>query len=281
MIDFADYNLNDDDILNRISDISEVSMLKSIDPEILRSVIGMIDLTTLEGNDTDNKIEELCKLAYGISNPANRIPSVAAVCMYPVFVSLANRILKDKYIKIASVAGAFPSGQTLLKIKVDEVRYAVDQGADEIDTVISRGKLIEKEYNFVLDELLAIREACKDVHLKVILETGELPGIFEVRKASEIAINSGADFIKTSTGKIQPAATPIPFMVMLDTIKEYYDKTGKKIGIKPAGGISESKDATFYYSMVEMVLGHSWLTKNLFRIGASRLLTNVLSDIKV
>jgi deoxyribose-phosphate aldolase len=204
---------------------------------------------------------------------------VAAVCVYPTFIKTVKDNLKGSDINIASVAAGFPSGQTPLFIKREEVRFAVDQGADEIDIVISRGKLIEGEYNEVFDEIMELREASSGVHLKVILETGELESVYNIRKASELAINAGADFIKTSTGKIKPAATERAMLIMIDTIKEYFTKTGKKVGIKPAGGISEPHQVLNYYIMVNGILGEQWLNKDYFRIGASRLADNLFNEI--
>jgi deoxyribose-phosphate aldolase len=204
---------------------------------------------------------------------------VAAVCVYPVFAELVSQQLLGTGIKTACVAGSFPSGQSPLGLRVEEVAYAVQFGADEIDMVISRGKLIEGNEDFILQEVEAIKTACGEAHLKVILETGELKTLGLVRKASELAIQGGADFIKTSTGKIQPAATPEAFMVMLDTIKEYHEATGIKIGIKPAGGISTSEEALIFYTLVLKILGEEWLNSHLFRIGASRLTTDILNEI--
>ncbi len=189
-------------------------------------------------------------------------------------------MLEGTTVEVASVAAAFPSGQLPIDLKVAEVKYAVAEGADEIDIVISRGKLLENKYEEVYDEIFALKEACGNAHLKVILETGELETTSKIRKASEISIKAGADFLKTSTGKIKPAATPEAFLHMLDTIKEYHEKTGKKIGIKAAGGISEPDDALVYYNLVKNVLGKDWLNKKLFRIGASRLANKLVEEIK-
>jgi deoxyribose-phosphate aldolase len=192
---------------------------------------------------------------------------------------LAKNQLKGTGIRVAAVAGAFPSGQSPLAVRLEEVRYTVNEGADEIDMVISRGRLLEGDENYVFDEIAAIREVCKKVHLKVILETGELKTPALIRKASEIAIAAGTDFIKTSTGKIQPAATEEAMEIMLEVIREQYEKTGKKIGIKPAGGISEPKQALQFYLLTKRILGPDWLNKNLFRIGASRLADGLAREI--
>jgi len=242
-----------------------------------RTLLSCIDLTTLEGSDNTARIAELCRKA--ISFGESGLPLPAAVCIYPPFVKFAKDQLKGSGILVAAVAGAFPSGQSPLSVRLGEVRYTVDEGADEIDMVISRGRLLEGDDNFVFDEIAAIREVCKDVHLKVILETGELKSHDLIRKAAGIAIAAGADFIKTSTGKIQPAATEEAMEIMLEVIRKAYEKTGKKTGIKPAGGISEPKQALQYYLLTERILGENWLNKNLFRIGASRLADGLAREI--
>jgi len=239
----------------------------------------MIDLTTLEGKDTKGKVQQLCYKAMHPYDSYSDIPKVAAVCVYPAFVSIAKKALEGSGIHVASVATAFPSGQTALEVKINEVKTAVDQGADEVDMVISRGEFLSGNYQYVFDEIAAVKEICGNTHLKVILETGELETLDNVRKASEIAIYAGADFIKTSTGKIQPAATMQVTYVMLDAIKDYYLKTGKMIGMKPAGGISNAKLALQYLVMLNEVLGEKWLNKNYFRFGASSLLNDLLMQM--
>jgi deoxyribose-phosphate aldolase len=246
---------------------------------ILRQILGFIDLTTLSGDDTMQRVIDLCEQGKSYFDGQKGIPNVAAICVYPVFAKIVHQTLKGTDIKTACVAGAFPSGQSPLSVRLDEVKYAVDHGADEIDMVISRGKLIEGDESFVSDEVSLVKEVCGEAHLKVILETGELHTVELIRKASELAINAGADFIKTSTGKVNPAATPTAFLVMLDTIKEYFDATGKIIGIKPAGGISEPDEALHYFMMVKEVLGEAWLSPTHFRIGASRLAAKVFNEI--
>ncbi len=246
---------------------------------IYREILSFVDLTTLEGSDTTERVSKLCNKAYTLANKTKKIPQVAAVCVYPPFVKQCKAALNGKNINVASVAGAFPSGQSPLPVKLKEIEFAVEEGADEIDMVISRGKFLEGDHQTVFNEIAAIRAVCKNVHLKVILETGELQTPGNIRKASEIAINAGADFIKTSTGKMQPAATELAAVVMCDTILEYYNVTGIRIGFKPAGGISEPEIALRYYNIVNEILGTEWLTKELFRIGASRLVDNLLKVI--
>lgn len=263
----------------RIARFGSRSIKTSSKKEGLNLAISMIDLTTLEGNDTRGKVQQLCHKAMHPNDLYSDIPKVAAVCVYPSFVGIAKKALEGSGIRVASVATAFPSGQTALEVKLNDVKTAVDHGADEIDMVISRGAFLSGDYQYVFDEIAAIKKACGDAHLKVILETGELETLDNVRKASEIAIYAGADFIKTSTGKVQPAATMQVTYVMLDAIKDYYLKTGKMIGMKPAGGISNAKLALQYLVMLNEVLGEKWMNKNYFRFGASSLLNDLLMQL--
>lgn len=238
----------------------------------------MCDLTTLEGKDSEGKVSQLCAKALR-PHPDPGIPPVAAVCVYPNLVRTARKVLGNSSVKVASVATAFPSGQGMLKTKLEETTWAVSEGADEIDMVISRGKFLAGKWNEVFDEIAAIKSACGQAHLKVILETGELGTLDSVRAASELALLAGADFIKTSTGKIQPAATQPVTLVMLETIRDYYLKTGKTAGMKPAGGISSAKTAIQYLVMVNETLGEKWLNPALFRFGASSLANDLLMQI--
>ncbi len=248
-------------------------------PALLKQILGMIDLTTLGGDDTTEKVLQLCETAKSYFDGEKGIPNVAAVCVYPVFTRTVHQALKGTDIRTASVAGAFPSGQSPLTIRVEEVKYAVDHGAQEIDMVISRGRMIEGDESFVQDEISMHKEACGDAHLKVILETGELKDLDMVYAASKLALSSGADFIKTSTGKISPAATPEAFFVMLQAISDFYRETGEKKGIKAAGGISTGDDALKYFLLTRAVLGEAWLNPAHFRIGASRLVENIYNEI--
>jgi deoxyribose-phosphate aldolase len=242
-------------------------------------VLSMIDLTTLEGKDTPGKVKQMCYKAHHLHDAYAGVPNVAAVCVYPSMVRIAKTALNGTDVKVASVSTAFPSGQSTREIKITDTKFAVDEGADEIDMVISRGKFLAGEYNFVFDEIASIKEACGKARLKVILETGELCTLDNVRKASDIAIYAGADFIKTSTGKIQPAATMQVTYTMLMAIKDYYDATGIMIGMKPAGGISTSKLALHNLVMVKEILGNNWLNNEWFRFGASSLANDVLMQI--
>lgn len=245
----------------------------------LMMVLSMIDLTTLEGMDTPGKVRQLCYKAKHLHDSMEGLPNVAAICVYPNFVRLAKEQLQGTDIRVASVATAFPSGNTSLEIKLDDVRMAVDEGADEIDMVISRGKFHAGEFGYVHDEIAAVKNACSLARLKVILETGELGTFDAVRHASDIAIAGGADFIKTSTGKIKPAATMPVTLVMLEAIRDHWFRTGEMVGMKPAGGISNAKLALHYLIMVKETLGEMWLNNHWFRFGASSLANDVLMQI--
>lgn len=245
----------------------------------LKLAISMMDLTTLEAKDTPGKVRQLCAKAIRPYEAMPDLPSAAAVCVYPNMVRVAKEALGNSGIKVAAVATAFPSGMSSRKVKIDETKYAVNEGADEIDMVISRGHFLAGEYNFVFDEIAAVKEACGNAHLKVILETGELSTYDNVRLASDIAMYAGADFIKTSTGKVQPAATLPVTLVMLEAIRDFYYKEGKMIGMKPAGGISTAKLAIQYLVVLRETLGEAWMNPDYFRFGASSLANDLLMQI--
>lgn len=263
----------------RVSRFQKRSIKKESKLQGLKMALNMIDLTTLEGKDTPAKVKQMCYKAQHLHDTFPGIPNVAAVCVYPSMVAVAKNELKGSDVKVASVSTAFPSGQAPLQIKLDDAKFAVDSGADEIDMVISRGKFLEGDYNFVYDEIAAIKEVCGNARLKVILETGELVTLDNIRKASDIAMYAGADFIKTSTGKIKPAATMQVTYTMLQAIKDFHEETGIMVGMKPAGGISNSKLALHYLVMVNETLGGEWLTNEWFRFGASSLANDVLMQI--
>lgn len=246
----------------------------------LKLALNMIDLTTLEGKDTNGKVKQLCYKAQHLHDTYEGLPTVAAICVYPSMVSVAKKALEGSGIKVASVATAFPSGQASRDVKIRDTKFALNQGADEIDMVISRGKFLQGDYNFVFDEIAAVKEACGEARLKVILETGELVTYDKVRRASDIAMYAGADFIKTSTGKISPAATMPVTLVMLEAIRDFYYKTGKMIAMKPAGGISKSKLALHYLVMLKETLGEAWMNNHWFRFGASSLANDVLMQLE-
>lgn len=239
--------------------------------EALKRVFTCIDNTTLEGCDTYKKVETLCRRSVEMKDARRGIGHVAAVCVYPVFVKQARGLLHGSGIKVASVAGAFPHGQSPIKVKLEEVRYALDEGAEEIDMVLSRGLLLEGEYTRVREEVAMVKGLCDDRRLKVILETGELPSERYIKKAAELAIEGGADFIKTSTGKIAVNATLEAAEVMLGVIKNHYERTGKWVGFKAAGGISSPDEVLKYERLAERIIGEKQITNQFFRIGASRL----------
>ena len=247
--------------------------------EGLKLAVSMMDLTTLEGKDTPGKIAFLCRKAMHPADPKYGVPSCAVVCVYPNLVRVAKKFLGDSGVKVASVATAFPTGLMPLHLKLEEVRSAAGDGADEIDMVIDRGAFLAGDFNRVADEIAATKKACGAAHLKVILETGELQTYDNVRRASDLAMREGADFIKTSTGKITPAATMPVTLVMLEAIRDYFYETGVRIGMKPAGGIRTAKQALAYLVMVKETLGDDWLTPDLFRFGASTLVNDVLMQI--
>jgi len=245
----------------------------------LKLAISMMDLTTLEGKDTPGKIAFVCRKAMQPMDPRYGVPSCAAVCVYPNFVRVAKKFLGLSGVKVASVATAFPTGLMPLRLKLQEVRSAAREGADEIDMVIDRGQFLAGDHHRVSDEIAATKEACGAAHLKVILETGELQTYDNIRIASDLAMRAGADFIKTSTGKVTPAATMPVTLVMLEAIRDYFYESGIRIGMKPAGGIRTAKQALSYLVMLKETLGDDWLTPDLFRFGASTLANDVLMQI--
>ena len=267
-------------IRERVARLATRSIKKASKVEGLKLALSMVDLTTLEGADTPGKVRQLCTKAIHLHSGRKDLPMVAAVCVYPTMVRIAREALQGTPIQVAAVATAFPSGMNPLAVKLEDTRYAVGEGAHEIDMVISRGDFLRGEYERVADEIRQVKMACGKAHLKVILETGELGTLDRVRLASDLAMQAGADFIKTSTGKIQPAATPEVVLVMLQAIDDYYQKTGKKIGMKPAGGIANAKAALNLLIMVREILGPAWLTPDLFRIGASKLPNDMLMQLE-
>ncbi len=266
-------------IEERVSRLNKRSIKKESKIQALKMALSMVDLTTLEGMDTEGKVIQLCQKAMQPHAAMPDLPKVAAVCVYPNMVKVAKERLKGSGIKVASVATAFPSGMATLEDKLEETRRAVEYGADEVDMVISRGEFLKGNYNYVFDEIAQVKEACGEAHLKVILETGELQTYENVRKASDLAMHAGADFIKTSTGKIQPAATQPVTLVMLEAIRDYYYETDRMVGMKPAGGIRKAKQAIQYLVLVKETLGAAWLSPDWFRFGASSLANDLLMQI--
>ncbi len=263
----------------RIDRLTKRSIKKESKVFALKLALSMIDLTTLEGADTPGKVRQLCYKAKHLHDAMEGLPHVGAVCVYPELVAIAKKELAGTNIKVAAVASGFPSGQYPMDIRLEDTRRAVEAGADEIDMVISRGHFLAGDYQYVFDEVAQIKVASGTAHLKVILETGELSTLDNVRKASEIAMHAGGDFIKTSTGKVVPASTLPVFIVMLEAIRDFYYATGKKIGMKPAGGIATAKIAIQYLVVLRETLGEAWMNNELFRIGASRLANDILMQL--
>jgi deoxyribose-phosphate aldolase len=271
--------VDDTAVQRRVDRVRTRSLKGDTKKSLLRLALSMVDLTTLEGADSPEKVRALCRKAIQPLAERPELPSTAAVCVYPTLVPVAKQALAGTSVKVAAVATAFPSGQLPLDMRLAEVRRTVEAGADEIDMVISRGRYLAGDDAFVFDEIAATKEACGAAHLKVILETGELGTLDHVAAASKLAIAAGADFIKTSTGKIQPAATLPVTLVMLEVIRDHYLATGVKIGMKPAGGIRTSKLALHYLVMVAETLGADWLHPDLFRFGASALVNDLLRQL--
>ena len=266
-------------LAKRVARVRKRSIKTESKVALLHLALSMVDLTTLEGQDTPAKVRALCRKALRPHAERPDLPSVAAVCVYPSMVPHAREVLGDGPVKLASVATGFPSGQTPLDIKLDEVRKTVLAGADEIDMVIDRGAFLGGDDRAVFDQIVATKDACGDARLKVILETGELGTLDNVAAASRLAIAAGADFIKTSTGKIKPAATLPVTLVMLEAIREHYLATGVQVGMKPAGGIRDAKLALHYLVLVAETLGSAWMDPHWFRFGASSLVNDLLRQI--
>jgi deoxyribose-phosphate aldolase len=264
----------------RAGELAKRSIKREAKLFALELAIRCMDLTTLEGADTPGKVAALCSKAVRPDPTDRHIPSVAAVCVYPNLVPVAVERLRGSEVRIASVATAFPSGQSPLEVKLDEVRWVVEQGADEVDMVIDRGAFLSGRYAKVYDEVVRVKEACGEAHLKVILETGELGTYDNVRRASLLAMAAGADFIKTSTGKLSSAATLPVALVMLEAIRDVHEETGRVVGFKPAGGIRNAKQAVQHLVVVHETVGPEWLTPDLYRLGASSLLNDVLMQIR-
>jgi len=274
-----DCNLNDEVVKQEVEKILSAHFAENDNKEVYKQCLNLIDLTSLNGNDTDAHILAMTEKVNGFKKSFSHLPNVAAMCVYPTFVPLVSETLTEN-IGLAAVAAGFPSSQTFLEIKVAETAMTVLEGATEIDVVISIGKFLEGKYEEVYEEISEIKAACRDAHLKVILETGDLKTAENIKKASILAMAAGADFIKTSTGKVAVSATLETTYVMCQAIKEWNEKTGAKVGYKPAGGIVTTDDAVKHYTLVKEILGADWLTNELFRFGASRLANNLLTSIE-
>ena len=276
-MDFKPYNYSEDELQQRIAELSRNTYADR--KELLAKLFNSIDYTTLESTDNADKIDKFCAKAMSFPNIAKGL-KVPAICIYSPFIAQAKQMLKDSGIRVATVACCFPTGQMPIEVKVKEVEYCVQQGADEVDMVISRGTMLSGDSETVGKEIAAVKQACNGRTLKVILETCDLATIENIRRASIIAIENGADFIKTSTGKSSESATPRAAIIMLDTIKEYYEMTDKKIGFKPAGGMKTIDDAITYLMLTENILGKDWIQPMLFRLGTSRLADKIIEEYK-
>jgi deoxyribose-phosphate aldolase len=262
-----------------VENIKEASLKEVNNTDVLKLIFNCIDLTSLNTTDSAESITGFVNKVNSFADDYPDMPEVAAICVFPVFTPVLKSTLKRENVKKAVVSAGFPSSQTFTDVKKLETQRSIEFGADEVDIVLSVGEFLEGNYDFVYEEITAVKDVMKDAHLKVILETGALTEPEEIWMASLLSIEAGTEFIKTSTGKQQPAATPEAFYVMARAVKAFYEKTGKKVGLKAAGGISTSEDALVYYRIVKDVLGDEWLNNKLFRIGASRLANNLLSDI--
>lgn len=278
----AKYNtqLNDADIQAQVAALIEKKVAGNNTEEVKKFLFNCIDLTTLNTTDSDESVMRFTEKVNKFDEEFPDLKNVAAICVYPNFAQVVKDTLEVEGVHIACVAGGFPSSQTFTEVKVAETALALADGANEIDIVISVGAFLSEDYETMCEEIMEIKETCKERHLKVILETGALKTASNIKKASILSMYAGADFIKTSTGKMQPAATPEAAYVMCEAIREYYELTGNKIGFKPAGGINTVQDALVYYTIVKEVLGEEWLNNGLFRLGTSRLANLLLSEIK-
>lgn len=275
-----DTQLNDADIQAQVAALIEKKVAENNTEEVKKFLFSCIDLTTLNTTDSDESVMRFTEKVNKFEEEFPDLKNVAAICVYPNFAQVVKDTLEVEGVNIACVSGGFPSSQTFTEVKVAETALALADGATEIDIVISVGAFLSEDYETMCEEIMEIKETCKERHLKVILETGALQTASNIKKASILSMYAGADFIKTSTGKMQPAATPEAAYVMCQAIKEYHELTGNKIGFKPAGGINTVHDALVYYTIVKEILGEEWLNNQLFRLGTSRLANLLLSEIK-
>jgi len=273
-------NLNDEDVQCKVAELIETKVAANDTEEIKKLLFNCIDLTTLYTTDSEESVMRFTEKVNQFDEVYGELKNVAAICVYPNFAEIVRDTLEVDGVNIACVSAGFPSAQTFIEVKIAETALAVSLGANEIDIVLSVGTFLSGDYQTVCEEIQELKAACKEAHLKVILETGALATAANIKKASILSMYAGADFIKTSTGKQQPAATPEAAYVMCQAIKEYYEKTGIQIGFKPAGGINTVHDALVYYTIVKELLGEEWLNNKLFRLGTSRLANLLLSDIR-
>ena len=272
-------SISDATVAEQVKELIDKKVDENNTLEVKKFLFNCIDLTTLKCTDSEESVLKFTEKVNEFDDKYPHLKNVAAICVYPNFAKIVSESLEVESVGIACVSGGFPSSQTFQEIKIAETAMAIHDGATEIDIVLSVGKFLSGDYEGVCDEIQELKSVCGEKHLKVILETGALKSAENIKKASILSIYSGADFIKTSTGKESPAATPEAAYVMCNTIKEYYAKTGNKIGFKPAGGINTVHDALVYYTIVKEVLGKEWLTNELFRLGTSRLANLLLSEI--
>lgn len=274
-----DTELNDEAVKEAVAKIIEKKVPENDTLEVKKFLFNCIDLTTLKTTDSEESVLKFTEKVNEFEDKYPDLPNVAAICVYPCFAQIVSQSLEVEEVGIACVSAGFPSSQTFPEIKIAETSLALKDGATEIDIVISVGKFLSGDYEGMCDEIEELKAVCGEHHMKVILETGALGSAANIKKASILAMYSGADFIKTSTGKQEPAATPEAAYVMCKAIKEYYEKTGRKVGFKPAGGINCVRDAVIYYTIVKEVLGEEWLSNETFRLGTSRLANLILSEI--
>lgn len=273
-------SLKDTEVSKALQELLDKNLEKNNTEEVKKFLFNCIDLTTLQTTDSQESVLKFTEKVNEFDEAYPELGHVAAICVYPNFARIVSNTLEVDDVEVACVSGGFPSSQTFTEIKIAETSMALHDGATEIDVVINVGSFLSQDYEFMCDELEEIKDLCKEHHVKVILETGALKTAENIKKASILAMYSGADFIKTSTGKMDPAATPEAAYVMCQAIKEYYKESGRKVGFKPAGGLSTVKDSLVYYTIVKEVLGEEWLNSKLFRLGTSRLANLLLSDIK-
>lgn len=273
-------SLKDTEVSKALQELLDKNLEKNNTEEVKKFLFNCIDLTTLQTTDSQESVLKFTEKVNEFDEAYPELGHVAAICVYPNFARIVSNTLEVDDVEVACVSGGFPSSQTFTEIKIAETSMALHDGATEIDVVINVGSFLSQDYEFMCDELEEIKDLCKEHHVKVILETGALKTAENIKKASILAMYSGADFIKTSTGKMDPAATPEAAYVMCQAIKEYYKESGRKVGFKPAGGLSTVKDSLVYYTIVKEVLGEEWLNNKLFRLGTSRLANLLLSDIK-
>ena len=272
--------ITDQEIEEKVAELVANKVAANDNVEVKKFLFNCIDLTTLNSDDTEEHVMKFTEKVNQFETEFPELKNVAAICVFPNMVETVRNTLEVDEVNIAAVSAGFPTSQTFIEVKVAETGMAIMDGADEIDIVISIGRFLSEDYQTMCDEIQELKEVCKGKHMKVILETGALKSMSNIKKAAILAIYSGADFIKTSTGKLKPAATPEAAYTMCEAIKEYYDKTGNKIGFKPAGGLNTVHDALVYYTIVKEVLGEEWLNNELFRLGTSRLANILLSDIQ-